>query len=61
MEATLTVKLPDGTTRTLELSDVSASTQEILSQPFPHEPGVPVVPVTALNLYAKVDSDTRSA
>lgn len=56
MEATLTIKLPDGTTRTLELANVSVSTQLNLSQPMPHEPGVPVVPVTILHLHAEVAS-----
>ena len=56
MDATLIITLPDGTTRTLELTGVFVSTTLNLSQPLPHEPGVPVVPVTVLNLHAEVSS-----
>jgi hypothetical protein len=60
VQATLTITQPDGTTRTIELTSATVSTQVNLSQPLPHDPGVPVVPVTVLHLYAEVLSDSAT-
>lgn len=58
MTATLILVEEDGTKRTLQLTDISMSTQINLSQPLPHEPGVPVVEVIVLHLHAEVVSDS---
>lgn len=56
MDAMLIITLPDGTTKTLQLSAVSVATQLNLNQPLPNEPGAPVVPVTVLHLHGEVVS-----
>lgn len=63
MEATLTIKLPDGTTRTLELAQVAMQTTyatEFLTQPVLTEPVQPTL-VTRLSLTGAVVSGSLAA
>lgn len=56
MEAELILRMPDGTTKTIQLAQVSVSTTLSMTSPLPNEPGAPVVPVTILHLHAEVTS-----
>lgn len=56
MNAMLIITLPDGTTKTLQLTNVSVATHLNLGQPIPHQPGEPVVSVTVLHLHGEVSS-----
>jgi len=63
MQATLTITLPDGTTRTLELAQVAVQTTyatEFVTQPQPVEPVQPVL-VTRLSLTGAVVSGSLAA
>ena len=58
MQATLTITLPDGTTRTLELAQVAVQTAyatEFVTQPAPTEPLQPVL-VGRINLTGAIVS-----